>query len=134
MVDDIVDSSWPRGRIDIRTGVGRRRRWSEEDKGRIVAESYAPDAVVSEVARRHDLMPQHLFAWRRAAREGRLLLPAEERASFVPVVMERPEAARPGKPGGASVTVEIGGAVVRAEVGVDAAWLAQVLRAVKAAT
>jgi transposase len=134
MVDDIVDSSWPRGRIDIRTGVGRRRRWSEEDKGRIVAESYAPGAVVSEVARRHDLMPQHLFAWRRAAREGRLVLRAEEGASFVPVVVERPEAARPGEPGGAAVTIEIGGAVVRAEAGVDAAWLAQVLRAVRAAT
>ncbi|WP_271610510.1 transposase [Bradyrhizobium sp. CCBAU 21359] len=36
-------------------------RWSEEVKGRIVAESYAPGAVVSEVARRHGISPQHLF-------------------------------------------------------------------------
>jgi transposase len=134
MVDLIVDSSGARGRVDIRTGVGRRRRWSEEDKGRIVAESFAAGAVVSEVARRHDLMPQHLFAWRKAAREGRLVLPAEEGSSFVPVVVERQAAARSGKSGGAVVTIELGGAVVRAEAGVDAAWLTQVLRAVKAAT
>ena len=44
MVDGIVDASDPRGRVDIR------RRWSGEAKGRIVAESYAPGAVVSEVA------------------------------------------------------------------------------------
>jgi transposase len=36
-------------------------RWSVEAKGRIVAESYAPGAVVSEVARRHDMSSQHLF-------------------------------------------------------------------------
>jgi len=134
MVDLIVDSSGARGRVDIRTGVGRRRRWSEEDKGRIVAESFAAGAVVSEVARRHDLMPQHLFAWRKAAREGRLVLPAEEGSPFVPVVVERQAVARSGKSGGAAVTIELGGAVVRAEAGVDAAWLTQVLRAVKAAT
>jgi len=99
-----------------------------------VAESFAAGAVVSEVARRHDLMPQHLFAWRKAAREGRLVLPAEEGSPFVPVVVERQAVARSGKSGGAAVTIELGGAVVRAEAGVDAAWLTQVLRAVKAAT
>src|SRR5437899_10760710 len=67
MVDHIVDASERRGGVDIRVGVGRRRRWRAEDKGRIVAESYAPGAVVSEVARRHDITPQHLFAWRKAA-------------------------------------------------------------------
>ena len=63
MVDHIDDASEPRGRVDIRVGVGRRRRWSVATKGRIVAESYAPGAVVSEVARRHDMSPQHLFGW-----------------------------------------------------------------------
>src|ERR1700674_1505885 len=86
MVDHIVDASERRGRVDIRTGVGRRRRWSDEAKGRAVAESYAPGAVVSEVARRHDISPQQLFGWRKAARSGRLALPAEEMPFFVPVV------------------------------------------------
>jgi transposase len=70
MVDHIVDASELRGRVDIRVGDGRRRRWSDEAKGRIVAESYAPGAVASEVARRHDISPRHLFIWRKAARES----------------------------------------------------------------
>jgi transposase len=47
MVDHIVDIWEPRGRVQV--GVERRRRWSEEIKGRIVAESYAPGAVVAGV-------------------------------------------------------------------------------------
>jgi transposase-like protein len=42
---------------------------------------------VSEVARRHEISPQHLFAWRKAARRGQLALPADEAAVFVPVMM-----------------------------------------------
>jgi transposase len=131
MVDHMVDASAPRGRVEIRSGVGRRRRWSEEEKGRIVAESYARDAVVSEVARRHEISPQHLFAWRKAARDGRLTLPADEGAPFVPVMMMTPKA-RPATPSAPSVTIETAGVVVRAECGVDVGWLAAVLGAVKA--
>ena len=131
MVDHIVDASAPRGRVEIRSGVGRRRRWSEVEKGRIVAESYAPDAVVSEVARRHEISPQHLFAWRKAARDGRLTLAADEGATFVPVMMVTPKA-RPATPAAPSITIETAGVVVRAECGVDVRWLAAVLGAVKA--
>ncbi|WP_162268372.1 transposase [Bradyrhizobium manausense] len=63
--------------MEIQVGAGHRRRWSNEVKGRIVAESYAPGAVVSEVARRHCISPQHLFVWRKAARAGMLSLPAD---------------------------------------------------------
>jgi transposase-like protein len=55
-------------RIELITGAGRRRRWSSEDKARIVEESLANGVSVSEVARRHGLSPQQLFAWRREAR------------------------------------------------------------------
>jgi transposase len=88
MVDDIVDAWEPRGRVEIQVGAGRRRRRSDQVKGRIVAECYAPGAVVSEVARRHGISPQHLFGWRKAARAGLLSLPAEEAPLFVPVVTE----------------------------------------------
>jgi transposase len=136
MVDHIVDASERRCRIDIRAGVGRRRRWSGAAKGRVVAESYEPGAVVSEVARRHDISPQHLFAWRKAARAGRLVLPAAESPMFVPVVTATCE---PGAAGAVthdagSIAIEIAGAVVRANPGVDIGWLRDVLRAVKAAT
>jgi transposase len=55
-------------RLELITGTGRRRRWSHDDKVRIVVESLQPGATVSEVARRHGLSPQQLFAWRRTAR------------------------------------------------------------------
>ena len=130
MVEHIVEASGPRGRVEIRSGVGRRRRWSEEEKGRIVAESFAPDAVVSEVARRHEISPQHLFGWRKAARAGRLVLPADEAAMFVPVVMAAQGSAAT-KPSMPSITIETAGVMVRAECGVDVDWLAAVLRVVK---
>src|ERR1700686_4937953 len=92
MVAHIVDASAPRGRVDIRVGVGCRRRWSVEAKGRVIAESYAPGAVVSEVARRHEIAPQHLFAWRKEARSGRLALPVDAATPmFVPVVTAKIE-------------------------------------------
>src|ERR1700740_1732048 len=122
MVDDIVDASKPRGRVDIQVGAGRRRRWSEEVKGRIVAESYAPGAGVAE-------------GGRRAARAGVLSLPADEAPLFVPVVTElrgagpRTEAATLSS---MTISIEIGGAVVRAAVGGDPAWLRDVLRAGRA--
>jgi transposase len=137
MVDHIVEPSAPRGRVDIQVGAGRRRRWSDAAKGRIVAESYAPGAVVSEVARRHDISPQHLFAWRKAARAGLLSLPADEVPMFVPVVTKLQRdgmTAAASAHGATTITIEIGGAVVRAASGVDPAWLRDVLRAVKAAT
>jgi transposase len=130
MVDHIVDASGPPGRVEIRSGVGRRRRWSDAEKGRIVAESFAAGAVVSEVARRHEISPQHLFAWRKAARAGQLTLPADRAAMFVPVMLaaRKPVAAQALAP---SITIETAGVVVRAECGVDVDWLAAVLRVVK---
>src|SRR5579871_3107228 len=90
MVDHMVEASQPRGRVEIRTGIGRRRVWSAEQKGRIVAESLIAGAVVSEIARRHEITPQHLFAWRHEARRGRLVLPAGDEPMFVPIVTAVP--------------------------------------------
>src|ERR1700686_2033136 len=121
MVDDIVDASKPRGRVEIQVGAGRRRRWSDEVKGRIVAESYAPGAVVSEVARRHGISLQHLFAWRKAARAGLLSLPADEAPLFVPVVTELRHdgmMAAASAQGVTAITIEIGGVGVRGAPGV----------------
>ena len=56
-------------RIEVITGVARRRRWSVEEKLRIVAESLAGEAAVSVVARRHGLRSNQLFKWRKLARE-----------------------------------------------------------------
>ena len=118
-------------RLEVITGALRRRRWSAEAKARIVAESLAPGVAISEVARRHDLRPQQLFAWRHQARQGRLALSAAELA-FVPVVSATdasPAEASAG-PGGI-IEVALGGAVVRVPSEVDGRLLAKVLRAVK---
>jgi transposase len=55
-------------RVEVITGPERRRRWSEEQKRAIVAESLAPGAIVSEVARRADVCPGQIYRWRQEFR------------------------------------------------------------------
>ncbi len=120
-------------RLEVITGALGRRRWSDEAKARIVAESLAPGVVISDVARRYDLRPQQLFAWRHQARQGRLVLPTEELA-FVPVVRtagEAPSVADSAPPAGI-IEVALADVVVRVPPAVDGRLLAKVLRAVKA--
>ena len=52
-------------RIEVITGPERRRRWSAEQKRAIVAESLAPGAVVTEIARRVEIGPGQIYRWRR---------------------------------------------------------------------
>ena len=85
MVDISDDTKIVQRRAEV-TGAVRRRRWSDEEKGRIVAEAIASGAVIADVARRHDLAPQHLSNWIRAAKDGCFALPADEMPTFVPVV------------------------------------------------
>ncbi|MBS1168242.1 MAG: hypothetical protein H6R00_4267 [Proteobacteria bacterium] len=56
-------------RGEILVGPERRRRWSGEEKRRIVGEADADGAIVSEVARRHDITRQHIYQWRRELRD-----------------------------------------------------------------
>src|SRR3954462_15826917 len=70
-------------RLEGITGVGRRRRWTDEEKAWIVAESLDPASTVSAVARRYGLHPSQLFVWRQ-----QLAAPAAREApEFVPVVV-----------------------------------------------
>jgi transposase len=52
-------------RVEVISGLERRRRWSVEQKRAIVAEAFAPDASVSAVARRVDVGPGQIYRWRR---------------------------------------------------------------------
>ena len=118
-------------RLEVINGALGRRRWSAEAKARIVAESLAPGVVISAVARRHDLRPQQLFAWRHQARQGRLVRPAEALA-FVPVVTDAADAPPASTTSAGLIEVALGGAGVRVPPDVDGRLLATVLRAVQA--
>jgi transposase len=71
------------GTVEIISGKERRRRWSLEEKLRIVAESEELGVRVTDVAARHEVYPSLLFNWRRQVREGRL--GPDSVPSFVPV-------------------------------------------------
>ena len=55
-------------RVEVLGGVERRRRWSRDDKMRIIEETLAPGAVVTEIARRYGIATSLVFTWRRRAR------------------------------------------------------------------
>src|SRR5829696_7361184 len=74
-------------RLEVFTGVGRRRTWPTDEKAALVAESYAPGRTVCGVARRHGLTPAQLFTWRRLARRARVPV-QQPPALFVPAVVE----------------------------------------------
>lgn len=133
MVDTNERHEARRGRIEIRTGVERRRRWTDEEKGGIVAEAVARGAVIAEVARRHDLTPQHLSNWVRAAKDGHFALPAE--TAFVPVVTRLP--LRPAKRARlserATIEITIGRIRVAVHAGADVRTVEAVLAALRCA-
>ena len=117
-------------RIEIITGVGRRRRWSLDEKARMVDESFASEMSVLAVARRHGVNPNQLYAWRRELRGDGNRAPEAPGADFAPVVVTvPPSASAVGKAG--TIEVVIGGTVVRVEGLVDATALHQVLDAVR---
>jgi transposase len=74
------------GVVEIITGRERRRRWSVEEKLRIVAESQEVGARIRDVAARHGLCESLVFTWRRQVRQGVLVAP--ETPVFMPVQVQ----------------------------------------------
>ena len=64
------------GRCEVVEPRRGNRRWPDDLKARIVAESFQPGARVVDVARRHGMVAHQLSDWRRFARQGLLRLPA----------------------------------------------------------
>ena len=126
----------PVRRIEVITGAGSRRKWDPDVKADIIMEALAPGAVVSHVARRHDLGPQQLFGWLREARKAAEPSPG----AFVPVVVDAPPvrevlAVKPkrrrrlSREGG--IELEINGVAVRVERGAEAKTVAAVIQALQ---
>ncbi|MBB4201208.1 transposase [Rhodoblastus sphagnicola] len=73
------------GRIEILSGRERRRNWTDEQKRAIVEEAATSGLALAVVARRHDIVPQQIYTWRR---EVRLAAPL----AFAPVALIAPAA------------------------------------------
>ena len=123
-------------RVEVLTGPGRRRQWSENEKARILVETMVAGASVSAVARRWQICPQQVFGWRRQARlegSGRPRTCGGMEPAFVPIVTGvAPAPSQAAAPASATIEVRLAGAVVRVVSGTDAALLVTVLRAVRA--
>jgi transposase len=109
--------------VTVLSGPERRRRWSSAEKVRIVTESLVRGAIVTEVARRHDVHPNLVHHWRRQAR---LASADGSRLNFLPVAVA-PER-RSSRADGA-IEIELGGVRLRVDAAVDEAALGRVLRA-----
>lgn len=129
------------GRMEILTGVERRRDWSDEEKLSILQEAADPDSKIADVARRHDIKPQQIYAWRRkfAAEQS------ERVVSFLPVALiatdasdeverpvpaDKPAARRSARP----MRIEIGckgGRVLKVEANIAADVLKALIRSVE---
>ncbi|MHC2486217.1 IS66-like element accessory protein TnpA [Sinorhizobium meliloti] len=75
-------------KVEILTGAERQRRWSAEQKLSILQEAFNTDGSVSVVARRHDILPQQIYAWRKKFSPPKLEAPKS--ASFIPVSVITP--------------------------------------------
>lgn len=120
--------------LEVLEGPTGRRRWADEVKARIVAESFAPGERVADVARRHGLRPQHLSTWRRLARQGKLVLPVDDGPIFAPLLLEEAaSAASSCGPREASIELEVGEVTVRLPVDSAADRIASIAAALRAA-
>jgi transposase len=134
-------------RIELITGQRRRRRWTAQEKARIVAESFEEGANISEVARRNGVVRGLLTVWRH-----KLATAAGVKAlGFVPVrigseggpatadepghlppahTTPREMVSPPGQLRGV-IEIEMSGVRIRVEPGVDAPTLSTVLSALR---
>lgn len=106
-------------RVEIITSRGERRRWSADEKVRLVAETYEPGAVITHVARRNGVSESCLHLWRkRFGKPGGAPVAAND---LIPVMLDGaaiplPEAASTPAPSRALITFPDG---TRLEVGAD---------------
>jgi transposase len=116
-------------RFEVITGVGRRRRWTDEEKARIVAESLDPGTTASAVARRYGLHVSQLSTWRQQLQRSASSVATVRGPGFVPVLLAE-DSAPPAETVG-RMEIALGPAVVRVGADVDAAALRRVLEVVR---
>ena len=124
--------------IDVITSVERRRRWSREDKERLVAACLEPDAVISEIARAAGIHVSQLFRWRKElcrteepeTEMATRLVPvivSETAPAVSPVQSELPTTSHPRRKR-SDVTIELGwGRRIRVDSDIDTDALGRIL-------
>ena len=124
--------------IEVITSVERRRRWSREDKERLVAACFEPGAVLSETAREAGIHVSQLFRWRKElCRIGDPSMPVS--STLVPVIVsevapaaqpaasEAPASSQPRRKR-SDVTIDLGrGRRVRVDSDIDTEALGRIL-------
>jgi transposase len=120
-------------RMDVIASGAGRRSWAAEAKARIIAESMVAGVNVAEVARRNDMLPQHLYAWRRAAMER---IEARGGPAFVPAMIGESHLSHAGQDvpalsGGPEIGIDVCGVTLRIPDGVSADHIGRVLLAVR---
>ena len=117
-------------RMEVITGVARRRRWPRSEKARIVAESYTPGASATAVAVRHGLHRNQIFAWQRQLRDRAALV--GQAPEFVPVMLASVTGSGSvGAGQGDRIEVIAGGITIRLGTGFDDGNLRRVLQIVR---
>jgi transposase len=126
-------------RVEVITGSRRRRSWTSAEKARIVAESLAPNANISDVARRNGVSRGLLTVWRRQTREAlktpdhvslfaAVRLRGEERRGGAAAIDEENEAAAVAS---CAIEISMGDATIRVPKGTDGATVDAVISALR---
>ena len=122
-------------RMEIITSGGRRRRWPDEDKLRVLEEAAQPGARLSDVARRQDILPQQIRRWRRQLLDDVQAIPGA--AIFAPVTLidgPVPSSGRGSKPRPVMVEISLrNGRVLKVAADLERQVLASLIACVEAA-
>ncbi|MGY6634654.1 MAG: transposase [Alkalilacustris sp.] len=118
------------GFVELLAAPAAKRRWSDEAKGRMVAETLVPGVTVNEVARRHGVKANHLSSWRTLARQGKLVVPEVAGAEFAAPVATAQSAT--ASLAAASIDLIIGPVTVRLDGATPAARVAELALALRA--
>ena len=116
--------------MELLAAPAAKRRWSDEAKGRMVAETLVPGVMVNEVARRHGVKANHLSSWRTLARKGKLVVLEVAGAEFAPPVAVTQTSEPPVVTG--TIGLVIGPVTVRLDAATPAARVAELVIALRA--
>ena len=118
------------GFVELLAAPAAKRRWSDEAKGRMVAETLVPGVSVNEVALRHGVKANHLSSWRTLARQGKLVVPEVAGAEFAAPVATTQAVDMPVAT--VSIDLVIGPVTVRLNAATPAARIAELVLALRA--